>query len=164
MRGFENESEIHARSIREAEETLRLIARQSAPEGLTERVHRRLQQDLAQQHPARSNEPRRAAFWRLWLPAHRLQFAGAGVLAGVIAVSMLSVRHTDRKAPQAAVPVPVQGGAFGTSAAQGRPATLTPIPVPAASAKKKKPSAGHGLKHAAKPAVAGEASATPVVP
>ena len=112
-------------------------------------------------------EPERKGFWYLWLPAHRLQFAGAALLAGVIVVSMVSVRHTDGKAPvtQIPTPVPAQSGSFGTAAAQGRPASLKPIPVPTVQGKKKKPSAGHSAKHGAKTAVAtGEPNAAPVAP
>jgi hypothetical protein len=164
------EFEWDAKSVAEAEETLRMVARQPAPERLTARVHER----LAQERVMLASAPERRSFWRLWLPAHRVQFAGAAAVAAIIAISTLSVRHPDGKAPVAhtPVPVPAQSGAFGTGAAQGHPASLTPIPVPVqqtnekagAQAKKKKPSAGHSAKRAAKTPATGDTSAAPVAP
>lgn len=167
---FEAKFENRARSVAEAEATLRLLAKQPAPEGLTARMHQRLRRERLMLAQA----PERKGFWRLWLPAHRVQFAGAAVVAVGIAVSMLSVRHQDHSTPH--TPLPVQSGAFGaaqgassafgTSAAQGHPKTLTPIPVPA-QGKKKKPSAAHAAKHPAENSVhpvGGEADATPATP
>lgn len=145
------EFENSPKSVAEAEETLRQMALLSAPEGLTTRVHERLGQERIAMAEATQN-PERKGFWRLWLPAHRLQFAGAALLAGVVVVSTLSVRHHDAKSPVVGVPVPVQSGAFGPAAAQGHPQSLTPIHVPAAQAKKKKPSAKHVAKSQAVPA------------
>jgi hypothetical protein len=140
------EFEKDAKSIAEAEETLRLVAQQPVPEGLEERVHAR----LGRARIALADEPDRRGFWHLWLPARRVQFAGAAVLAGVIAVSMLSVRHPSGKAPAVSSPVAVPSRPFGTAVAQGHPASLKPIPVPAVQGKKKKPSAARSAKRASK--------------
>jgi len=171
---FEND----ARSIVEAEETLRQMARLPAPDRLTERVHGRLNQELDRERMTQAVEPERRGFWHLWLPARRIQFAGAALLAAVVVVSTLSVRHKDGKMPQAVVPVPAQSGAFGTGAAQGHPATLKPIPVPPETkastrttvqaqnmqGKKKKPSASHPAKRPVKTQETSEAGAASVAP
>jgi len=168
MSELNNQFGNHPEPVTEAEVTLRLIAQQPAPEGLAERVHRRMEQHLAQQRLMLASQTERKGFWHLWLPAHRMQFAGAAALAVVIAVSTLSVRHPNphAKTPQAPAPVPVQSGgfgsSFGTSAAQAYPTTLKPIPVPAQ--KKRKPSAGHAAKRPVQNPVASEANATSTAP
>ena len=128
-----------------AEETLRLVARLSPPEELTERVHRRIAQGT----------PERRGFWSLWQPAQRLQFAGAAVLAIAVAGSLWSVSHRHLQpgtakqvaAPQVATP---RTGDFVPAGAERVPPTLKPIQVPPAP--KKKPSAGHARRVAAAPA------------
>ncbi|HTJ31227.1 MAG TPA: hypothetical protein VL346_12040 [Acidobacteriaceae bacterium] len=162
---FGDHAESTARALGEAESTLRLVAQQPAPADLAERVHQR----LGRERLMFAEEPEDRGFWRLWLPIRRIQFAGAAAVAGVLAVSMLIVRHPQGKAPatqtpgvaQTPIPVPAQSGAFGTGAAQGHPRTLTPIPVPQAQAKKKKPSAAHTAKHSSQ-AARGETQAAPV--
>jgi hypothetical protein len=134
-----------AEQLQTAEETLRLVAQLPPPEGVADRVHRRLR--------AQGEAPR--GFWRLWLPAHRVQFAGAALLVAAIAASTVAVRHPKSHAPNvpAVQSVPEQRSGFGTAGAERHPASLTPIPVPArqSNAPKKKPGAGHAVKHAAKP-------------
>jgi len=145
----------------EAERTLRLLAQLPAPEGLTERVHGRLGRERA--------SGTRRGFWRLWLPAHRLQFAGAAALVLAVAGSTLSLRYKQTPAahgttPGASAPAPALSrpeaaadGAFGTASASRRPATLTPIPAPAPP--RKKPGASRAaVRHAAKTKSAGEQS------
>jgi hypothetical protein len=169
MNEFEKQFGDHAESAAEArgeaEATLRLVAQQPPPAGLAERVHQRLGHERAM----RADEPERGGFWRLWLPVHRIQFAGAAAVVGVLAISMLMVRHPQGKTPlaqtpgvtQTPIPLPTQTGAFGASAAQGHPKTLTPIPVPQTQAKKKKPSAAHAAKHSSQAAARNETKAMP---
>ena len=141
-----------AEQLLPAEETLRLVAQLPPPEGVADRVHRRLRDEV--------ELPR--GFWRLWLPAHRVQFAGAALLVAAIAASTVMVRHPKSNASNAPVLAPVtqQGTGMRTAGAERHPASLTPIPVPApqSNSPKKKPGAGHTLKHAAKPS-----AGTPVV-
>ena len=134
-----------AEQLQAAEETLRLVAQLPPPEGVADRVHRRLRVE--------GEAPR--GFWRLWLPAHRVQFAGAALLVAAIAASTMMVRHPKSNAANvpAVQSVPEQGSGLGTAGAERHPASLTPIPVPApqSNSLKKKPGAGHAVKHAAKP-------------
>jgi len=124
----------------EAEETLRLVAQLPPPQDLTERVHQRLQD-------AQAIAPRRG-FWSLWLPAQRLQYAGAALLVLAIAGSAWTARHTGSGTAKGQSPVqPViqatpQG--FGPASSEARPSNLKPIKVPPAP--KKKPSASKVLK------------------
>lgn len=150
-----------------------MVAQLPAPDGVAERVHRRLR-EASYAQPARG-------FWRLWLPAHRVQFAGAALLVTAIAISTLMVRHPKTTAPVLLAPVQ-QGTGLGTAGAERHPASLTPILVPSQSSKsqaagsqpvksqpgRKKPAAGHLAKHLAKSSVAqpaasaqGSASNTP---
>jgi hypothetical protein len=143
-----------AEQLLAAEETLRLVAQFPPPEGVADRVHRRLRDE--------AEAPR--GFWRLWLPAHRLQFAGAALLVAAIAASTIMVRHPRSNASNVpvAAPVPQQGTGMRTAGAERHPASLTPIPVPApqSNSPKKKPGAGHALKHGAKPPAGTPAQAT----
>jgi hypothetical protein len=127
---------------REAEQTLRMVAELPPPSELTDRVHQRLSH-------ARASMPRRR-FWSFWLPAQRLQFAGAAALVVVFVGSTWSVyysktSHVKRGAPIGVAapqgPVAPASGGFGTAGAERHPSTLTPIEVP--PARKKKPSASH---------------------
>jgi len=136
----------------EADETLRLLAGLPEPDGLTDRVHRRLA--LAQNAQAM---PERRGFWSLWMPARRLQFAGAALLALAVAGSMWSVyrSHPSTNGQAAggqagvhAVPAaagqgssPASGDGFHSAGAERVPPTLHPIKVPPAP--KKKPAAAH---------------------
>ncbi len=133
----------------EADETLRLLAELPPPAELTGRVHRR----LAIEQDARGM-PVRRGFWSLWMPAQRLQFAGAAVLVLAVAGSTWSVYHsrtqTGTGAPNASPVTPVTHGSspdslggFGSAKAERVPPTLNPIKVPAG---KKKPGAGHAVK------------------
>lgn len=129
------------------EATLRLLAQLPPPEGLADRVHRNL---AAAPDPAPA--PR---FWSLWLPAHRLQFAGAAVLVTAMAASSWTILESRRPtSPAAKTAVPGTAAdsgrsAFSSADAERHPATLKPIKVPSAvppapktsSAPKKKPSA-----------------------
>ena len=142
----------------EGEETLRLVAQLPPPADLTERVHHRLDH-------ARLTSPRRG-FWSLWMPAQRLQYAGAALLVLAIAGSAWTVRHAGSGGAsgssngQPAVqpiarplaPSASQGAGFGTASSEARPSNLNPIKVPPAP--KKKPSASRPLKRTAKPSVA----------
>jgi len=136
-------------SASEAEHTLRLVAELPPPSELTERVHQRLSE-------ARGLQPRprlRPGFWSFWLPAQRLQFAGAALLVVAFASSTWSVYHTRISKPASGRPVssapggliapqsPGPNGGFGSAAADRRPSTLTPIKVPPVT--RKKPSASH---------------------
>jgi hypothetical protein len=140
-------------------ETLRLLAELPPPDGLKDRVHRRLD--------ARMDEelaPRRG-FWSLWMPVRRLQYAGVAVLVVALAGATWSVRHSRDGAPgaQPLAPAAAQPGhAFGSAGAEARPATLKPIVVPPAGPKKK-PGAGKAAKRAAK-AAPDAAAQTPVAP
>jgi len=140
----------------EAEETLRLVAQTPPPDGLESRVHFRLNKEMR-------SLPQRG-IWGLWLPAHKLQFAGAAVLVLAMAASLWTVRHPKTAGPQAgsgsttvAQPVPVPPGAgFGTAGAERHPASLTPIQVPPVP--KKKPSAKRAVKaHSSTPTAQGGA-------
>jgi hypothetical protein len=143
----------------EAEETLRQLAALAPPEDLTNRVHARLR-------AAQLATPRRG-FWGYWMPAQRLQFAGAAALALIVAGSAWTVyhRHPQADAAQQAVkpavaPASASGG-FSTAAGERVPPTLKPILVPPkpTPAPHRKPGAGHAaVKPAPKPAVA---AATP---
>ena len=136
---------------READETLRLLAGLPEPAGLKDRVHRRLA--LAQNAQAM---PERRSFWSLWMPARRLQFAGAAVLALAVAGSMWSVYRSHPQsaggqaagahATPAANPAgqgssPAGGDGFHSAGAERVPPTLHPIKVPPVP--KKKPAAAH---------------------
>jgi hypothetical protein len=161
-------NEVSERTSSEAEHTLRLVAALPPPVELTDRVHRRLSH-------GRASLPRRG-FWALWMPAQRLQFAGAALLALVFAGSAWSVFHAKSGAPgrvpaaqKTAGPVgpaspvspatPAAGG-FSTAGTERRPSTLTPIKAPPAP--KKKPSASHAAaKRAPKPDAAQSALKSP---
>jgi hypothetical protein len=134
------ESELE--STRDAEETLRLLSRLRPPEGLRERVHRRLDQAQA--------IPKRQGFWSFWSPSQRLQFVAASVLAVAVAGSMWSVYrlHPERMGQPGVGPAasPASQGnpagdsrGFGTAGAVRVPPTLHPIKVPPAP--KRKPNA-----------------------
>lgn len=162
-------------SVADAEETLRRVAELPPPAGLTDRVHYRLKD-------ARAASARRG-FWSLWMPAQRLQYAGAALLVLAIAGSAWTVRHTasggsgKSQAPlqstgkpiaqpivQPAPPSVQQGSGFVPASSETRPSNLTPIKVPPAP--KKKPSASRPLtKRTPKPGATAQAeSGTPVNP
>jgi hypothetical protein len=140
---------LHTESPHEAEETLRLLAQLPPPADLTERVHYRLRD-------AQTASERRG-FWSLWMPAQRLQYAGAALLVLAIAVSAWTVRHvgsggtakgpaplqsTGQPVAQPIQPAP-QRSDFVPASSETRPSNLTPIKVPPAP--KKKPSASKPL-------------------
>jgi hypothetical protein len=142
----------------EAEETLRQLAALAPPEDLTDRVHARLR-------AAQLATPRRG-FWGYWMPAQRLQFAGAAALALVVAGSAWTIyhRHPQGDAAKQTVqpvvaPAPTDAG-FSTAAGERVPPTLKPIKVPPAP--HRKPGAGHSAAKAApKPVVAAAATPNP---
>jgi len=142
----------------EAEETLRQLAALPAPEDLTDRVHARL-------HEAQT-APQRRGFWAYWLPAQRLQFAGAAALMLAVAGSTWAVYHRHPQADAAkqtvqpaVAPSPANSG-FGTAASERVPPTLKPIKVPPAP--HRKPGAGHAaIKPAPKPAAGVPATTNP---
>lgn len=124
----------------ETEETLRQVAKMPAPEGLEERVQRRLDTEMLR------GEERRRSVWSLWMPGRKLQFAGAAVLAAAVAGSAWSVYHGPRTGGNAAVkqaaPAPAKSAAesgFTPAGAVAVPHTLAPIHV--APAPKRKPGA-----------------------
>jgi hypothetical protein len=133
----------------EAEDTLRQLAALPAPEELTDRVHARLR--------AEQIAPARRSFWAYWLPAQRLQFAGAAALMLAVAGSTWAVYHRHPQADAAkqtvqpvVAPAPA-GSGFTPAAGERVPPTLKPIKVPAAP--HRKPGAGHtAVKPAPKPA------------
>jgi hypothetical protein len=147
----------------EAEETLRLVAQLPPPADLTERVHHRL--EVQRLDNARLTSPRRG-FWSLWMPAQRLQYAGAALLVLAIAGSAWTVRHAGSGGASGSsngqppvqpiarplVPSASQGAGFGPASSEARPSNLNPIKVPPAP--KKKPSASRPLKRTPKPSVA----------
>jgi hypothetical protein len=151
-----NESNESLESI----DTLRLLAELPPPDGLNDRVHRRLD--------ARMDEelaPRRG-FWSLWMPVRRLQYAGVAVLVVALAGATWSVRHSRDGAPgaQPLAPSAAQPGhAFGSAGAEAHPASLKPILVPPAQGPKKKPSASRAAKRVPK-AAPDAAAQTPVAP
>jgi hypothetical protein len=126
----------------EAEETLRLLAELPPPAELTDRVHQRLAMERNAQ-----GMPERRGFWSLWMPARRLQFAGAAVLMMAVAGSTWSVYHQHSQASAGAPVTPVAAhgsspdgaGGFGSAKVERKPPTLNPIKVP--SVPRKKPSA-----------------------
>ena len=148
----------------EGDETLRLVAQLPPPADLTERVHYRLEAQRRSE-TGLSAAPRRG-FWSLWMPAQRLQYAGAALLVLAIAGSAWTVRHagsggaagsTNGQSPvqpiaQPMVPSVSQGAGFGPASSEARPSNLNPIKVPPAP--KKKPSASRPLKRTPKPSVA----------
>lgn len=124
----------------EPDETLRLMAKMPAPEGLEERVQRRVDAEMLR------GEEQRHSVWSLWMPRRKLQFAGAAVLAAAVAGSAWSVYHGQRAAGNAAVkqaaPAPAKsaaGNGFTPAGAVAVPHTLAPIHV--APAPKRKPGA-----------------------
>jgi hypothetical protein len=130
-------------------ETLRLLVELPPPDGLKDRVHRRVNARM----DARMGEelaPRRG-FWSLWMPVRRLQYAGVAVLVVALAGATWSVRHSRDGVPaQPLVPSAVPAGhAFGSAGAEAHPASLKPIVVPPA-APKKKPGAGKAAKRTPK--------------
>ena len=133
---------LHTDPSHEAEETLRLVAQLPPPANLTERLHRRIED-------ARAVSPRRG-FWSLWMPAQRLQYAGAALLVLAIAGSAWTMRHTGpAKGPISSPPavqplVQPEGAGFGPASSEARPSNLKPIKVPPAP--KKKPSASKVMK------------------
>lgn len=130
-----------ARESFAADETLRLVAKMRAPEGLEDRVQRRLDAEMLR------GEERRHSVWSLWMPGRKLQFAGAGLLAVAVAISSWSVYHGQRTAANAgnaaakqAAPAPAKsaaGSGFTPAGAVAVPHTLAPIHV--APAPKRKP-------------------------
>jgi hypothetical protein len=129
------QSDTHHESGSEAEETLRLLARLPAPEGLNDRIHSRLEMTT---RPARRSFL--ASIWSLWMPAQRLQFAGAALLVLAVAGSTWSVYHTSNRAGNV-TPVPPAGPStsFGSAGAERVPQTLKPIKVPPPPTKKTGP-------------------------
>jgi hypothetical protein len=125
-------------SDHEPDETLRRVATLPPPVGLEDRVHHRLRSEQSTL-PARS-------IWSLWMPARRLQFAGAAMLVLALAGSTWRLYHTKngavviQPAPQTSSPA-TPGNSFGSAGAERHPSTLTPIKVPPAP--KKKPAASH---------------------
>jgi hypothetical protein len=121
------------------------VAKMPAPEGLEDRVQRRLDAEML-----RRDEPRHS-LWSLWLPGRKLQFAGAAVLAAAVAGSGWNLYHGRRMAANTGngnaatkqvVPVPAKspaGSGFSPAGAVGVPHTLAPIHV--APAPKRKPRA-----------------------
>lgn len=147
------------------EETLRLVAQLPPPADLTERVHYRLeaQRRLETGLPVATQR----GFWSLWMPAQRLQYAGAALLVLAIAGSAWTVRHAGSGGASGAstgqppvqpiarplVPSASQGAGFGPASSEARPSNLNPIKVPPAP--KKKPSASRPLtKRTPKPSTA----------
>jgi hypothetical protein len=126
-------------------ETLRLLAELPPPDGLNDRVHRRLDARMGEELT-----PQRG-FWSLWMPVRRLQYAGVAVLVVALAGATWSVRHSRDgvPGPQPVAPSAVPGHAFGSAGAEAHPATLKPIVVPPA-APKKKPGAGKAAKRTPK--------------
>lgn len=144
----------------EAEETLRLVAKLPAPDGLHDRVQRRL--DTGQWQRAEA----RRTVWSLWMPTRKLQYAGMGVLAAALAVSVWSVHRTHELSvrpantpgatvgggqPAQAKPGAASAGGFSTAGKIAVPHTLTPIKVPPAP--KKNPAGKPSPKKIAKPVV-----------
>ncbi len=153
----------------EVEETLRLVAQLPPPADLTERVHHRL--EVQRRLETGLSAATRRGFWSLWMPAQRLQYAGAALLVLAIAGSAWTVRHAGsggaagssngqppvqpiaQPMAQPLVPSASQGAGFGPASSEARPSNLNPIKVPPAP--KKKPSASKPLtKRAPKPIVA----------
>ena len=143
------------------EETLRLVAQLPPPADLTERVHHRL--EVQRRLETAGSGATRRGFWSLWMPAQRLQYAGAALLVLAIAGSAWTIRHAGsggvsgvsngQPSVQPLVPAASQGSGFGPASSEARPSNLNPIKVPPAP--KKKPSASKPLtKHAPKPSVA----------
>jgi hypothetical protein len=133
----------------EAEETLRRVAQLAPPEELEGRVHARVRHRMAEEREDAAR-PGLWAFWALWTPVRRLQFAGAAVLAIAVGGLTWGGYHLHGAAHPASVPTvaaPAPGG-FGSAGALRVPPTLTPIEVPPAP--KKKPGAASG-KRAVKP-------------
>lgn len=133
---------LETRESRDAEETLRMVAKLPAPTGLEDRVQRRLNAEMLY------SEERRYSIWSLWMPGRKLQFAAAGVLAAAVAISSWSVYHGQRMAANAnaaakqAAPAPAKsaaGNGFTPAGAVGVPHTIAPIHV--APAPKRKPGA-----------------------
>jgi len=144
------------------EETLRLVAQLPPPADLIERVHHRL--EVQRRVETAGSAATRRRFWSLWMPAQRLQYAGAALLVLAIAGSAWTVRHAGsggvsngqtpvRPMAQPLAPSAGQGAGFGPASSEARPSNLNPIKVPPAP--KKKPSASRPLtKRAPKPTVA----------
>lgn len=132
----------------EAEETLRLLATLPPPEGMTDRVHRRLAEE--------KSTPRRR--WVLWMASPRLQFAGAAVAVAALATGGWTLYQSNRSQPLVpGVHAPAQGS-FSTGGAVRQPPTLTPMHVPPAP--KKKPAAQSTAKTSSKAAANSAAPAT----
>jgi hypothetical protein len=136
--------------VPDPEATLRLLAQIPPPQGLADRVHRRL---AAAPAPA----PR---FWSLWLPAQRLQFAAAALLVTALAASSWTIyenrQHTTpaarTTAPQPPSPQPSDASSFTPAGAERLPASLKPIKVPPAPKKKPSATKSRALKPSATPA------------
>jgi hypothetical protein len=116
---------------------LRLLASAAPPEGLADRVHRRLR--------AESAAPRRAWFSFLTIP--QVGYAAAGVLVAALAGGswgLYQVNQINRAPAIVAPPHPGAPGGFGTSHVAHVPPTLAPLHVPPVpnSVPKKKASAG----------------------
>jgi hypothetical protein len=125
--------------------TLRLLAQLPPPDGLADRVHRRLQA-----------APLPASFWSQWMPMRRLQFAGAAAVVLALGFSSWTIyenrQHATHAPAAAQSPAPQSPAAQPTSGltpagAERHPASLKPIKVPPVP--KKKPSAAKS--RAAKP-------------
>lgn len=148
---------------REAEETLRLVAQLPPPADLTERVHYRL--EAQRRLETAGSAATRRGFWSLWMPAQRLQYAGAALLVLAIAGSAWTVRHAGsggvsngQPIARPVVPSVSQGAGFGPASSEARPSNLNPIKVPPAP--KKKPSASRPLtKRVPKPSAGQPAQA-----
>jgi len=142
-----------------AEDTLRSVTRIAAPEGIEDRIHRRL--------AVARREPESRGIWSLWSPVRKLQFAGAAAVAIALGISIWSVSHpVQQVAPQAVAPAPqvvtpkaAPAEGFRTAGAERRPSTLAPIKVQPAA--KKKPSASHAAKPATRPAAQAQVAPNP---
>ncbi len=127
------------------EATLRLLAKMPAPDGLADRVHRRMAHAQA--------EPQRK-FWRGWMPTRPLQLAAAGLIVVATAASTWSFYQGHHRVPDAArttpavvAPTTTDASGFLTSGAERHPASLKPIKVPPPAKKK----AGAAKSHSSKP-------------
>jgi hypothetical protein len=153
----------------EAEHTLRLLANLPPPEGLTDRVHRRLKAAPA---PGRFSflTGRRWTAGGLGYSSMRLQFAGAALAIVVLAGGTWGVFHLGSHGQAGASAQPASNsanpggaaGGFSNAKAVRVPPTLKPLHVPPAP--KKKPNAGHAAKSALKPAADSASQQAPAQP
>jgi hypothetical protein len=151
-----NSVESKIAALREADQTLRMMAKLPPPEGLADRVHVRLR---SQQAGLESNRKRS---WFALLAGPRWQFATMALVFAALAGGGWNVYRLNHSQVLVAPPHQAAPGGFDSSHEMHVPPTLAPIHVPPAP--KKKPAAGRNGSHSTHPPAASSADASKAQP